>query len=140
MNESLNTMIYSATLKNWMLIALCNVSIGLMAQGVPWNYEGYIHTYPIKAWIEYGEAEFSGAGGYYVPISGYYYYPRHEKKIYFTGECSGSGYISLSTRSNGKDEREYFDGEFTNSMLEDFEGTWQQGNKTLSFELSPIDD
>lgn len=98
-----------------------------------WNYYGSIHKYPIRAYINYGPADQNGAGGLVVPIKGYYFYEKTQVKIPLEGYCYGNGYISLTART--KDGRESFEGHFTDSMLEDFAGTWSNASKSFSFTL-----
>jgi hypothetical protein len=98
-----------------------------------WNYYGSIHKYPIRAYINYGPADQNGAGGLVVPIKGYYFYEKTHVKIPLDGYCYGNGYISLTART--KDGRESFEGHFTDSMLEDFAGTWSNASKSFSFTL-----
>jgi len=99
-----------------------------------WNYSGSIDKYKIKAQLNYGEGTHSeGTGALEIPITGYYFYESQNKKIPLEGSSNGVGTIYLVAHTNGGDEN--FDGQFTGSMLEDFEGTWSSKNKSLSFKL-----
>ena len=97
-----------------------------------WNFKGSIGDFPIKAQIDFKEAthnEFSGAVSF--PITGYYFYESHNKKIPLEGEANGIGMLWLTAGD------ESFDGEVVgNAMLENFEGTWTKGSKSLRFVLN----
>jgi hypothetical protein len=104
---------------------------------IPYNYMGSIHTYPIKAYIQYGPAVHSEERGTWeAPLSGYYYYESSKIKIPLSGYCGSNGLVSLYT--NHPTIRETFEGEFTESMLEDFHGTWSNGEKSFSFHLKSL--
>ncbi len=102
--------------------------------GLKWNYIGTISKYPIKAYINYGEGTNSpGSGALQVPISGYYFYESQNVKIPFRGSCNGAGMIYFTARTSDGDET--FDGQFNESMMGDFSGTWEKKGKTLNFKL-----
>lgn len=99
-----------------------------------WNYRGNIGGIPIKAQIDYQEAEHQeGTGAVDFPFTGYYFYESQNKKIPLHGEANGIGMISFVAKTNTGDE--YFEGEFITGQLESFSGTWTKGNKTLNFVL-----
>jgi hypothetical protein len=99
-----------------------------------WNYSGSISKYPIKAFIKFGEGINSvGSGSLHIPISGYYYYESQRKKIQINGSCVGVGTIFLHAQTSDGDE--IFEGEFTDEMLGDFNGTWEKNGKSLNFNL-----
>lgn len=99
-----------------------------------WNYKGNIGGIPIKAQIDYEEAEHQeGSGAVDFPFSGYYFYESQNKKIPLQGDANGIGLISFVAKTNTGDE--FFEGEFTTGQLESFSGTWTKGNKTLNFVL-----
>lgn len=94
-----------------------------------WNYSGTIDKYPIKMFLKYEEAD-----GGDNPISGYYYYDNQQTKIPLKGGWEKNGIISLVAETKGGNEN--FDGQFTESMLEDFSGTWEKNGKQLKFSLN----
>jgi hypothetical protein len=99
-----------------------------------WNYKGNIGGIPIKAQIDYQEAEHQeGSGAVDFPFTGYYFYESQNKKIPFHGDANGIGMISFVAKTNTGDE--FFDGEFTTGQLESFAGTWTKGSKSLNFVL-----
>lgn len=99
-----------------------------------WNYSGVIDKYAIKAFLNYGEGTNSeGTGALEIPITGYYFYESQNIKIPLEGSSNGAGMIYLVAHTNSGDEN--FEGQFTGSMLEDFEGTWSSKKKSLTFKL-----
>jgi hypothetical protein len=99
-----------------------------------WNYSGTLSKYPIKAYINYGEGTNSnGSGALQIPITGYYFYESQNTKIPFRGSCNGAGIIYFVAKTSYGDET--FDGQFVESMLEDFTGSWKKNGKTLNFKL-----
>jgi hypothetical protein len=99
-----------------------------------WNYSGSISKYPIKAFIKFGQGINSGgSGALHMPISGYYYYESQNKKIQIKGSCNGVGVIYFVAQTSDGDE--IFDGEFTDEMLGNFNGTWEKNGKSLNFNL-----
>lgn len=102
--------------------------------GIEWNYSGAIDKYPIKAFINYGEGVNSeGTGALEIPITGYYFYESQNQKIPIEGSSNGAGVIYFIAHTNGGEET--FEGQFTESMLEDFTGTWEKNGKSLNFKL-----
>ncbi len=102
--------------------------------GLRWNYSGYVGSAKIKANIVYGEAtNLPGSGAIRIPISGYYFYESVKVPMAIEGSCNGVGVISFVATTEGGDE--YFEGNFTNSQLGDFSGTWSKGVKSLNFVL-----
>lgn len=109
--------------------------INTQNEELSWNYSGSIGKYPIKAQINYGEGVNSeGTGALQIPITGYYFYKSKNQKIPIEGMCNGSGTIYFVAHTNGGDET--FEGQFSESMLEDFSGTWFKGSKQLDYFLN----
>jgi hypothetical protein len=113
-----------------------SISNEKISKELEWNYEGSIAKIPIKANLEFLEANHNEeSGAISFPIKGYYYYESQKIKIPLIGEVNGVGIIFLNATVNSGEE--IFDGQASegDGVFEKFEGTWSNGKKELKFKL-----